>query len=120
MEQPPKAGQLRAMGCLIGVLNGLFGSGGGTVAVPVLKKQGLSQKEAQATALSIMLPLSVVTLIFYTLRGNLAWEESWIYLPGGALGALAGSIWFKKIQNKWLKRIFALFVLFSGCKLLLQ
>ena len=120
MGQPIKTIYLKSMGLLIGLLNGLFGAGGGTLAVPVLKKQGLSQKEAQATALSIMLPLSAITLFFHALWGNFALKEALGYLPGGVLGALAGSLWFKKMQNKWLRRIFALFVLFSGCKLLLQ
>ena len=38
-------------GIFAGFLNGLFGSGGGIIAVPLFKKSGLSQKEAQATAL---------------------------------------------------------------------
>ena len=41
-------------GTFAGFLNGLFGSGGGTVAVPLLKKGGLLQKEAQATSLLMM------------------------------------------------------------------
>ena len=34
-------------GIFAGMLNGLFGSGGGIVAVPLFKKSGLPQKEAQ-------------------------------------------------------------------------
>ena len=51
-------------GALIGVINGFFGGGGGMVVVPLLTKMfGLEQKKAQATALFIILPISLVSSI---------------------------------------------------------
>ena len=42
-------------GILIGLLNGLFGAGGGIAAVALFEKNGFSRKSAHATAVSIML-----------------------------------------------------------------
>ena len=48
-------------GFLIGIVNALFGAGGGMIAVPFLRTLGLSQKQAQATAICVILPLTVVS-----------------------------------------------------------
>ena len=53
------------LGIITGLANGLFGSGGGIIAVPMLKKSGLSTKEAHATSIALTLPLSIVSSIFY-------------------------------------------------------
>ena len=53
-------------GIPIGFVNGFFGSGGGVVAVYVLKRVfKLEDKKAHATALSIILPLSCASLFMY-------------------------------------------------------
>lgn len=55
---------------LPGLLNGLLGTGGGILAVAFLRRQGLGQPQAQATALCLMLPLSAISLAVYALHGN--------------------------------------------------
>ena len=62
-------------GIFAGFLNGLFGSGGGIIAVPLFKKSGLSQKEAQATALFMMFFLSVISAGIYFYEGRLPFSE---------------------------------------------
>ena len=62
---------LIAGGFFVGIVNALFGAGGGMIAVPLLTKNGLSQKEAQATAVSVILPLTVITSVIYYFQGNL-------------------------------------------------
>ena len=73
-------------GIFAGILNGLFGSGGGTVAVPLLKKSGFSQKEAQATALLMMFVLSTVSAGIYLFEGHLSFSDAAGYIAGGILG----------------------------------
>ena len=63
-------------GTFAGILNGLFGSGGGTVAVPLFKKGGLSQKEAQATALLMMFILSSVSAGIYLFEGRFSFSDA--------------------------------------------
>ena len=45
-------------GGVTGLLNGLFGSGGGMVAVPLLEHGGLEPARAHATSIAVILPLS--------------------------------------------------------------
>ena len=52
-------------GAACGLLNGLFGAGGGMAAVPLLKAGGLPQKKAHATSLAVILPLAAVSAAFY-------------------------------------------------------
>ena len=54
------------LGIPIGALNILLGAGGGMIAVPALKKCGLNQKQAQANAVAVILPLTIISLIIYT------------------------------------------------------
>ena len=46
-----------ALGAATGIANGLFGSGGGIIAVPMLQKSGMKAKEAHAASLALTLPL---------------------------------------------------------------
>ena len=105
-------------GIFAGILNGLFGSGGGTVAVPLFKKGGLSQKEAQATALLMMFILSSVSAGIYLFEGRFSFSDAAEYIPGGILGGVAASVCFKKIKPALLRKIFGGFLTFSAAKML--
>ena len=85
---------LVASGVGIGVLNGLLGGGGGMIAVPVLRHFcGLPTKKAHATAIAVMLPLSVASAVVYTLGGVYEVQVGILSAAsvtlGGAMGALA-------------------------------
>lgn len=105
-------------GAVSGILNGLFGSGGGIIAVPLLKKSGFSQKEAQATALFMMLILSSVSAGLYLYEGRLSFSEAAGFIPGGIFGGIAASLCFKKIKPALLRKIFGGFVAFSAGRML--
>ena len=105
---------------LTGFINGLLGAGGGMIAVPLLKKAGFSQKSAQENAIAVILPITVLSSIIYILNGYVELSHAIPYIPGGLLGAFLGTRFMKKISNKWLKRIFAAFMLFAGIRLLLK
>ena len=107
-----------ATGFCAGILNGLFGSGGGIIAVPLLGKTGLSQKESQATALFMMLCLSAVSAFLYYRSGELSFAEGAVFVPGGIVGAVFASAVFRKIDPLLLKKIFGGFVTFSAARML--
>ena len=96
-----------AFGGLIGVVNGLFGAGGGMLAVPLLLAVGgLSEVNAHATAILVILPLCLVSAVVYFASGTL---DFWL-LFCASIGVFAGGI----IGSKMLKRLpeFALFFAF--------
>ena len=105
-------------GVLAGFLNGLFGSGGGIIAVPLFKKSGLSVKESHATALMMMFFLSVVSAGLYLYEGRLSPGDAVGFLPGGIIGAVLASLFFRKMNPALLRKIFGGFVTFSAARML--
>lgn len=105
-------------GFCAGILNGLFGSGGGIIAVPLFGKSGLEPKESHATALFMMLCLSGLSAFLYYQKGVISFEEAAVFLPGGIAGAIAAALIFKKIKPTLLRKIFGGFVTFSAARML--
>ena len=107
-------------GALIGVINGLLGAGGGMLAVPLLKKSGAEQKEAHATSIALILPLSAISGAAYLLKGNVKLEDALPYLLPGVIGAVIGSFLLKRISDKWLRRVFGVFMIWAGIRLFMR
>ena len=106
-------------GGLAGIANGFFGGGGGMVLVPLLTARcGLDQRRAFATSVAIILPLCVLSSVIYLFRGGLDLAVALPYLAGGLLGGFVGGRVFKKLNMVWLRRAFALLILYGGVKAL--
>lgn len=104
-------------GAIVGIVNGLFGSGGGIIAVPMLNKAGLDTKKSHATSIAVTLPLSVVSCIFYAKNGHLDVMKAVKIIPFGLAGAVLGAIIMKKISGNLLKRIFGIILIVSGIRM---
>ena len=113
-----KWGKTAFISVCAGFLNGLFGSGGGIIAVPLFKKSGLSVKEAHATALLMMFFLSMVSAGLYLYEGRLSFGDALGFLPGGVIGAVLASIFFRRMNPALLRKIFGGFVTFSAARML--
>ncbi len=107
-------------GISMGIVNGLLGAGGGMLAVPLLKKLGFSQKSAHSNAIAIILPITLLSAVLYLSNGYVTIKESLIYVPTGLLGAVLGTYFLKKISPLWLKRIFGIFMVYAGVRLLIK
>ena len=94
-------------GIAVGLVNGVFGAGGGMLAVPLLKKSGLDQKSAHANAVAVILPITVISAILYIVKGKVALSDSFTYIPTGLIGAVIATFALKKISNKWLRQYLA-------------
>lgn len=104
-------------GSLAGLANGFFGGGGGMVLVPMLTSRcGLSQAKAFATSVAVILPLCALSAGIYLLQGKLDLIQALPYLLGGLAGGFLGGKLFKKLNMDWLRRVFALFILYGGIK----
>lgn len=74
-------------GLATGSVNGLFGGGGGMVAVPLLKNLlGYSEKRSHATAILIIAPICAASAITYVISG---YFKADVVIPA-AIGSLAG------------------------------
>ncbi|MGI6255900.1 MAG: TSUP family transporter [Acutalibacter sp.] len=104
-------------GALAGLANGLFGSGGGLFLVPLFTHwTRLPQRKAFATSVAVILPLSLVSAVVYWLRGGLELSSAWPYLAGGFLGGILSGRVFQKVPLTWLRRAFALLILYGGVR----
>ena len=116
---------LALIGLSAGVLSGLVGIGGGIVIVPALVFfMSYTQHQAQGTSLGI-LSFPVVLLAFlqyyYGTRGMGApidWRVIGIMAVAFFIGGYFGSQLALKIDQKMLKKIFAIILIFSALKLL--
>ena len=107
-------------GGLAGLVNGFFGGGGGMVLVPLLvSRYGLSQRQAFATSVAVILPLCVLSAAIYWFRGGLDFTAALPYLAGGLLGGFLGGKLFRRVSMTWLRRGFALLILYGGVRALL-
>jgi uncharacterized membrane protein YfcA len=104
----------------VGFINALFGAGGGLVAVSLFKSEKLSQKESQATAISVILPLTIISAVIYMYKGYFHITDALGYIPFGIIGSLIGPILVKKIPDKVLRKIFALFMIYSGINMIMR
>ncbi len=106
-------------GLLVGFINGLFGAGGGMLAVPMLKKYGgLEQRKAHINSVALILPLTVISAAFYVFGGRVSVKDSLIFIPLGILGAVLGTTTIKKIPDLWFRRIFGAFMIWAGWRLI--
>lgn len=95
-------------GAATGAANGLFGGGGGMIAVPLLRAQGLEEKRAHATAIAVILPVSLLSFLLYAFRGFFDFS---VALPV-ALGGFAGAKLLCVLPEK------AVFYVFTGLQLI--
>jgi len=103
-----------------GLANGFFGGGGGSVLVPLLTQCcGLDQRRAFATSVAVILPLCLLSVAVYLMRGGLELEAAWPYLAGGTVGGWLGGKLFKGARVDWLRRGFGLLLVYSGVRYLL-
>lgn len=112
--------RLYPLGLVVGLLNGLLGSGGGMVAVPMLRGLKLEADECHATSIAIIFPLAIASGFLYLRAGSFNLADAWGYLPGGVLGAVVGAWLLPRISSIWLHRVFGVVVLFAAARLLMR
>lgn len=104
---------------LAGTVNGLFGGGGGIpLAILLSEWAGVDGKRTFANCVAVILPLCAVSAAVYLLRGTLPLQEALPYLAGGLIGGLLGGKLFRKVPGQWLRRVFALFLLYGAWRYL--
>jgi uncharacterized membrane protein YfcA len=109
------------IGALTGTANGLFGSGGGTIAVPaMILILGMEDHKAHATAISIILPLTIISSFFYISNGYFNWNLTWKVTLGGIAGGYIGARLLNKCPTNILGKVFAVFIAIASIRMLLS
>lgn len=103
----------------IGVVNGLFGAGGGMLAVPCLTYiGGLDEKSAHATAIAAILPLCLVSAIVYALKESCRNEVILPVIIGVTAGGIFGALLLKKLSSDVVSFVFYALMTFAGFKMI--
>ena len=110
----------RLTGALSGLVSGLFGGGGGMIFVPLQSRFGrLPPRRLYATCVGVIFPVSLVSAVLYLWKTDLSLALALPYLLGGTLGGAIGGLLYHRVDPTWLRRIFAVFLLYAGVKYLL-
>jgi uncharacterized membrane protein YfcA len=102
-----------------GLVNGLFGAGGGLILVPLLTKfTDIDDDQVFPTSVSIILPICIISLVFSLSRGHSDLSGVIPYLIGSAVGGIAAGFAGRKIPTIWLHRSFGLLIIWGGVRYL--
>lgn len=110
------------IGILAGILSGLVGVGGGIIMVPLLVLFfGFTQHEAQGTSLAVLVvPVTAVAVYNYYQEGQINLKYAAIIAVFFVIGSLVGSKFALTLDQKILKKIFAIVLLLIAGKMLLE
>ena len=108
------------IGCaLAGLANGLLGTGGGIIALPILGAAFGDRKKAHKLVMAFILPLTILSFVLYLFKQSVLWDKALLISIGGIPGALLGAYLVRRLSTKCLKIIFAIIIIISGFKLII-
>ncbi|MDO4300351.1 MAG: TSUP family transporter [Clostridia bacterium] len=110
----------KILGLVTGFANGFFGAGGGTVLVPGMERLlKVEEHKAHATAIAVILPLSLISALIYTFKTDIPWKTLlWVSI-GGIAGGYAGAKILSRFSGKWLHITFGGFMLIAAVKMVI-
>jgi uncharacterized membrane protein YfcA len=102
--------------CVVGILSGLLGVGGGVVLVPMLVLLfGFDQRRAQGTSLiALVPPTGLLAFLEYYHAGHVNLRAGLLLIPGIFLGGFVGSRLAGRISSRRIARLFAALMLLLG------
>ena len=107
------------IGFLSGIICGLFAAGGGMVLVPAfIYLLNMKDVEARATSVICILPMVVISGIFYYKNQFIDWKIGILCVIGGIIGGCIGAKLLKKIKTQYLRIMFTAFIIYSAFKML--
>ena len=110
------------IGILAGVLSGLVGVGGGIIMVPLLVMFfSFNQHEAQGTSLAVLaVPVTAVAVFNYYKEGQINLKYAAIIAVFFFFFSIVGSKFALTLDQKVLKKIFAVVLVVIAGKMLLE
>lgn len=109
------------LGLLAGFLSGIFGVGGGILIVPVLVlAMGMDQRLAHGTSLAAVLPIAASGVVGFGLEGSVDCPVALALIAGAMAGAIIGTHALHVLPTTALARGFAILLLLSAVRLVLD
>ena len=111
---------LIVIGLLAGILSGLVGVGGGILMIPLLIMfLGLTQHQAQGTALFAMLPpIGILAAMNYYKEGFVKWEYEAVIALTFVVGGYFGSKLAISLPAQTVRKVFGVIMLIGAIKLI--
>jgi uncharacterized membrane protein YfcA len=110
------------IGLVAGAVGGALGLGGGAIMVPaMILFFGLTQHQAQGTALAVMMiPVFIPAVMRYYSAGNVKVQMAAFIALGFIVGALAGAHFVQSMPEQTVRRVFGAFVILIGLKMIMK
>ena len=110
------------IGLIAGVISGFLGIGGGIIIIPALVYLlGYSQHNAQGTSLGLLLPpIGLLAVINYHKAGFVNIQAAALMCITFIIGSYISSKIAVELPEIFIKKLFAVFLLFYSVKLLLE
>lgn len=103
-----------------GFVNGLLGSGGGTLLVPGMNRiLGFETHKSHATAVSVILPLSIISAFIYSRGVSVDWAALACISAGGVVGGYVGAKLLNKLSDARLHKLFGTFMIAAAIRMIL-
>lgn len=80
----------------------------------------LGEKESRATSVFCILPMVIVSGIFYFKSSYIEFDTGILCAIGGVIGGYFGAKLLKKLPDKYLKVFFIIFLIYTGIKMIMQ
>ena len=108
------------IGLLAGLLSGLVGVGGGIIMIPLfIMLLGLTQHQAQGTALFAMLPpIGILAAMNYYKAGFVKWEYAAVIALTFVVGGYFGSKLAISLPDQTVRKVFGVIMLIGAIKLI--
>lgn len=107
------------IGLIAGIISGLFSTGGGMILVPsFIYILNMDEVKSRATSITCILPIVIVTTLFYGRSQYLDLKLGINVAIGGLVGGYLGSKILSKIPKYILKIIFIVFLIYMGIKMI--
>lgn len=110
-------------GFVSGVVNGVFGTGGGIITVFTLSlvlKDKFDKKDIFAMTLFACFFMSLLSAFIYSNNGKVNITDALPYAVPALLGGTFGAFLLDKLSSAILSKIFALLVIYAGITLFMR
>jgi len=108
------------IGCIAGILSGLFGIGGGIIIVPALIYLcGFTQLKAQGTSLAILLPpVGILAFMDYYKNGHVDVQAGILICIFLVIGSVLGAKMSHIIPVDTMRKLFGILIMLISIKLI--
>lgn len=108
------------IGLFTGLINGIFGAGGGMLIVPsLIYIIHLDEHKAHSTAITIILPLCIISTYVYFKNDLMNFKIALPIAIGSTIGGYLGAKLLKHIPNQILRKAFSILIIYLSIRMII-